>query len=505
MTKATPVRDEHGAVVLAVNIIEDVTDARLAERQQRFLSAASMLVSSSLDIDVTLDKVAGAAVPELADWCCVDVPDERGVVRRAAPRRRRRRPRRAGARARRAARWTPTTRARPPTCCAPGAASSSGTSTTPRRWPGPAATRSAPPCCAPATRARRWSSRWWRAIAPSASSPSGPRTARGGWARPSWRWPPSSARRAGIAVENARLHAARSHIATTLQRSLLPPRPAHRAGRHHRRALSRRRRDERGRRRLLRRLRRRRRMDGRGRRRHRQGPDRRRRSPRWRATRCARRPMYERSPSAVLARLNAALAADPDRRQICTAVCARIEPAEDGTLRVALARGGHPPPYLISAAGGAEPVGTPGPLLGAFDGGDWEEQPLRRRRRRRPRLLHRRRHRHARRGRRASSARSASSQLLDGRRALDADEVASRIDDALQAFEHGQQRDDVALLVLRAGGGDPRWPAWARSAVFERQAVRHVPEQRRVEVALGGDELAGRQRPFDRRPRDRRT
>ena len=31
-------------------------------------------------------------------------------------------------------------------------------------------------------------------------------------------------RRAGIAVENARLHAARSHIATTLQRSLLPPR-----------------------------------------------------------------------------------------------------------------------------------------------------------------------------------------------------------------------------------------------------------------------------------------
>ena len=38
--------------------------------------------------------------------------------------------------------------------------------------------------------------------------------------------------------------------------------------------------------------------------------------------------MYERSPGAVLARLNAALGADPDRRQICTAVCARIEPAD---------------------------------------------------------------------------------------------------------------------------------------------------------------------------------
>jgi sigma-B regulation protein RsbU (phosphoserine phosphatase) len=162
---------------------------------------------------------------------------------------------------------------------------------------------------------------------------------------------------------------------------------------------------------------------------------------------------YERSPGAVLARLNAALAADPDRRQICTAVCARIEPTEDGTLRVALARGGHPAPYLIAAAGGAEPVGTPGPLLGAFDAGSWEERHF------------------------VVGAGDALvfytdgvtdtrgedgdlfgeerlSELLVGAAALDADEVAARIDEALQAFEHGDQRDDVALLVLRAGGGD---------------------------------------------------
>ena len=44
-------------------------------------------------------------------------------------------------------------------------------------------------------------------------------------------------------------------------------------------------------------------------------------------------------------------------------------------------------------------------------------------------------------------------ELLDGAAGLDADELAARIDDALQAFEHGQQRDDVALLVLRAGAG----------------------------------------------------
>jgi sigma-B regulation protein RsbU (phosphoserine phosphatase) len=160
--------------------------------------------------------------------------------------------------------------------------------------------------------------------------------------------------------------------------------------------------------------------------------------------------MYERSPGAVLARLNAALAADPDRRQICTAVCARIEPAGDGTLRVALARGGHPPPFLIGAAGGAEAVGTPGPLLGAFDGGVWEE-----------------RHLVVGVGEAlvfytdgVTDTRGADGQLfgldrlgelLDGAGTLDADEVASRIDEALLTFEHGQQRDDVALLVLRAG------------------------------------------------------
>jgi phosphoserine phosphatase RsbU/P len=162
--------------------------------------------------------------------------------------------------------------------------------------------------------------------------------------------------------------------------------------------------------------------------------------------------MYERSPSAVLARLNAALGADPDRRQICTAICARVEPAEDGTLRVDLALGGHPPPYLISAAGGAETVGMPGPLLGAFDGGSWEEGHLTvgvgdalvfytdgvtDTRGQDGELF----------------GQERLGELLDGSAALDADAVASRIDDALHAFEHGQQRDDVALLVLRAGAG----------------------------------------------------
>jgi serine phosphatase RsbU (regulator of sigma subunit) len=40
--------------------------------------------------------------------------------------------------------------------------------------------------------------------------------------------------------------------------------------------------------------------------------------------------------------------------------------------------------------------------------------------------------------------------VLAGATALEPDEVATRVDHALLAFEEGPQRDDVALLVLRA-------------------------------------------------------
>src|SRR4029078_7014139 len=86
LVKATPVRDADGAVVMAVNIMEDVSDARRAEQHQRLLPAASKVLSSSLDVDATLERAAAAIVPELADWCCVDVPDERGRPQRPASR-----------------------------------------------------------------------------------------------------------------------------------------------------------------------------------------------------------------------------------------------------------------------------------------------------------------------------------------------------------------------------------------------------------------------------------
>jgi serine phosphatase RsbU (regulator of sigma subunit)/PAS domain-containing protein len=82
LTKATVVNDEHGRP-LAVNVIEDVTEAKEAELRQRFLARATQVLSSSLDYDVTLERVAWLAVPTFADWCAVDI-FEGGAVERVA-------------------------------------------------------------------------------------------------------------------------------------------------------------------------------------------------------------------------------------------------------------------------------------------------------------------------------------------------------------------------------------------------------------------------------------
>jgi PAS domain S-box-containing protein len=60
---------------LAVNVIEDVTDVKRAEHTQRFLAQAGALMASSLDYEQTLQRIARLAVPRLADWCNVTMPD----------------------------------------------------------------------------------------------------------------------------------------------------------------------------------------------------------------------------------------------------------------------------------------------------------------------------------------------------------------------------------------------------------------------------------------------
>ena len=68
----------------AVTIIEDITRERIAELRDRFLARATETLMSSLDYEETLRNVAWLAVPEIADWCAVELVDERGERQRVA-------------------------------------------------------------------------------------------------------------------------------------------------------------------------------------------------------------------------------------------------------------------------------------------------------------------------------------------------------------------------------------------------------------------------------------
>ena len=79
--QSTPVLDGAGGVRLAINVIEDITELKRAELGQRFLAEASRVLAGSLDVQETLRAVARLAVPEIADWCAVDLAEGDDIER----------------------------------------------------------------------------------------------------------------------------------------------------------------------------------------------------------------------------------------------------------------------------------------------------------------------------------------------------------------------------------------------------------------------------------------
>src|SRR5215218_7052206 len=65
-------------------VAHDVTERKKHEEMQRFLAEAGAALSSSLDYRTTLAKLARLAVPYLADWCVVDILKEDGSLDRLA-------------------------------------------------------------------------------------------------------------------------------------------------------------------------------------------------------------------------------------------------------------------------------------------------------------------------------------------------------------------------------------------------------------------------------------
>jgi PAS domain S-box-containing protein len=101
--KVSPVKNDDGHIVGASKIARDITARRRSEaervdlldevrrernaaesarRQAAFLAEVGSVLSRSLDYEQTFAEVARLAVPEIADWCAVDIVDKDGGLQR---------------------------------------------------------------------------------------------------------------------------------------------------------------------------------------------------------------------------------------------------------------------------------------------------------------------------------------------------------------------------------------------------------------------------------------
>jgi PAS domain S-box-containing protein len=78
----SPITEDNGKLIGMVRIVTDLTTRKTIEEEQRFLAEASAALSTTLDPESTIRSLARLVVPTLADCCLVDLVDEDGAIRR---------------------------------------------------------------------------------------------------------------------------------------------------------------------------------------------------------------------------------------------------------------------------------------------------------------------------------------------------------------------------------------------------------------------------------------
>src|SRR5436190_6247104 len=217
-----PIDTPDGRTLYAVTTANDVTELKRSELAQQLLGRTGELLTSSTDYREMLQAVVRLAVPQFADWCTVSIPDRNGLVERVAI---------AHTDPERIA-FVDRLRARYPVRLGDGTTLSEVIRTgsprliadTPRDEPdagasegaGPAVIRgvgTGPGIAAPMTAGAKVVG-----VLVFANEPGSRRFHEGDLAIAI-----EIARRAGLAVENARLAGERAEVARVLQRGLLPP------------------------------------------------------------------------------------------------------------------------------------------------------------------------------------------------------------------------------------------------------------------------------------------
>jgi PAS domain S-box-containing protein len=444
--KASPIRDHDGKVVMAINVIEDITTHKRSELAQRFLAQSADVLASSLDPDQLLVEIANLAVPELADWCSVEVETDGGLLERKA-----------------LAHVNPDVRQRaldlarryPPDPDSPQGVYQVVRTGQPELYPD---------IPDEMIRAAAVDEEHYNEIVAIGmrSAIVVPMTTRGRtlgaltWVngRSGRRFDEQDvelahelARRCATAIDNARLYSDRSYIARTLQQSLLPVelpdipgietaarfRPTgegNEVGGDFYDVFET---GDRGWTVVM--------GDVCG-----KGPDAAAVTALARYTLRAAA-MRERLPSRILQLLNEAMLRQRDDRRFCTVAYAYLEKLDRGA-RAGISTGGHPLPLVLRADGSVEPVGAPGTLLGVVPDPNLEDRAV---------TLEP-----------GDSLvfftdgvienRADSNGVLDERRLAELvatcagsgpDAIAARIEDAAVMSQNGSPRDDIAVLVLR--------------------------------------------------------
>ncbi|MGZ4349080.1 MAG: SpoIIE family protein phosphatase [Solirubrobacteraceae bacterium] len=80
LNKATAVLGPDGETLMAVNLIEDVTETKRNEIAQRLMAQTLRTLADKPDLPGMLEAIADAAVPSLADWAAVNMVEGSGEI-----------------------------------------------------------------------------------------------------------------------------------------------------------------------------------------------------------------------------------------------------------------------------------------------------------------------------------------------------------------------------------------------------------------------------------------
>jgi PAS domain S-box-containing protein len=81
---ADAIRGADGDVLYVVTTMKDVTETKRAELSQRVTAEAAELLAMSQELTETLQRVAELAIPELADWCSINLLSTDGEIEQVA-------------------------------------------------------------------------------------------------------------------------------------------------------------------------------------------------------------------------------------------------------------------------------------------------------------------------------------------------------------------------------------------------------------------------------------